>query len=160
MSFEPLKTDEPKAPGQEKREKEFEGQILKGSMIIGVTSVVVFILCGWPFLVIEEYRVSGLFQWAWTGALPALIVGSVAAFKFKLAGASGFAGGALASAVFIFLRMDSNLLRNFVADVAKPDYPDNWKYLIPLAWVVLSLVISVILAAGDKDFDYETPPEP
>ncbi len=160
MPFEPLQTDEPKAPGQEKREKEFEGQILKGSMIIGVTSVVIFVLCGWPFLIIEEYRIAGLVQWALSGALPALIVGSIAAYRFKLAGASGFAGGSLAAAVFIFLRMDTNLLRNFVNDVAKPDYPDNWKYLVPLAWVVLSLVISVLFAAGDKDFDHDAPPEP
>jgi len=153
MSFEPLKTDEPIHPGQEKRQKEFEGQILRGSMIIGLTAVTVFVLCSWPFLMVEEYRVTGLRFWAIFGAIPALAVGTFVAWRFRLTGASGFAGGALVSSVFIHLRMDFSLLRGLVPDVPQADYPESWKWLIPAIWLILCLVISFVFGSTDKDFD-------
>jgi hypothetical protein len=160
MPFEPLKTDEPRKMGQEKRQKEFEGQMLKGSLIIGLVAVSVFILCGWPFLTIQEYRVSGLLFWALAGALPAFIVGTLASWRYKLAGASGFAGGALTAGVFIHFRMDFSLLRGFVPDIPQAEYPDNWKWLIPAVWLILCLIVSFLFGSSDKDFDSDSPRTP
>jgi hypothetical protein len=68
-----------------------------------------------------------------------------------LAGASGFVGGAFISAIFMFLRLDQSMLRNFVPDVPRPDYPDAWKGLVPLGFVLVSLILA-ILFVPKKEF--------
>jgi hypothetical protein len=150
MPFEPLRTDE-KATSQTKRVAEFEGQMMAGCSVIGLTSVLIFALTAWPFFIVPEYRIAGLTQAFLWGMLPAWCLGTFSTVRMGLAGASGFVGGAFISAIFMFLRLDQSMLRNFVPDVPRPDYPDAWKGLVPLGFVLVSLTLA-ILFVPKKEF--------
>lgn len=157
MGFEPLQTDE-KLYSRVEGQKEFEAQMMGGCTTIGLGSVAVFALCAWPWFVVQEYRVAGLQTWLMLGALPALALGAALSRLFGLAGASGFVGGSLISAVFVFLRLDQSMMRNLIPDVPRPDYPDIWKYLVPLIWILVSMVVAGLLVPS-KEFRTENVPD-
>ncbi len=113
-------------------------------MTIGIVSLITYGLVVWPFTTFPEYRISGLFQIALFGALPATVFGIVASRRFELAGASGFFGGSMAAAVFMFLRLQQTLLGKYTKDLPTPEYPDSIGLIIPIAWFVWAAMIAFV----------------
>lgn len=138
MPFEPLQTDEP-LTGPKERRKDFEAQLMAGCTTIGVVSLLTYFLTVWPFTVFADYKASELAMILLCGALPATVLGCLATLKFKLAGASGFFGGGMAGAVFMYLRLQQTALGYLeVKDLPRPDYPAAVAWGMPVGWFAVS----------------------
>lgn len=151
MPFEPLRTDE-KFEGQAPKQTDFEKQLMSGCSVILVSCFIVYFMVIWPWIVFEDgYTVQGLIRVLSFGAGFASAFGIFLILKFKLAGASGFVGGAMASAVFMFLRMQQFMLARGSVDLPQPEYPDRWTGLVPLAWMMIVLAIVGVLWPKEAD---------
>lgn len=133
MAFEPLDTDEP-IVGPPPKKADFESSLMQGCSTIGVASVVTYVLAVWPWLAFPEYRLDGLFAIGLAGCLPATVFGVIVSRRFRLAGASGFFGGGMASAVFMYLRLGQTMLGRVSERLPAPEYPERWAWLLPLCW--------------------------
>ncbi|MBX3113584.1 MAG: hypothetical protein KF824_09805 [Fimbriimonadaceae bacterium] len=148
MPFEPLGTDEPleeSAP----RPKSFEGQLMTGCSVILVSSFLVYLLAMWPFLVFEHRTSAQLYTALAFATIPTFIVGAVFVRLGKLAGAAGFTGGLFVGAVFLYLRLETVLTARFNPMLDQPEYPPEWKWLVPIAWLLAGLtVLFIVLPKG------------
>ena len=136
-------TDEELTVPELKRKKDFESQLMAGCTTIGVLSVFTYFLSIWPFTVMAEYTWNGLIMILAYGTVPASILGAIAGRKLGYAGSTGYFGGALASAVFMHLRLQQTMLGNFTKDVPKPEYPDSVAIAVPLLWFVVAGIVAV-----------------
>ncbi|MBS1724043.1 MAG: hypothetical protein JSS66_13945 [Armatimonadetes bacterium] len=143
MPFEPLQTDETVSEPAQKK-KDFESQLMAGCTTIGVVSLLTYGLTIWPFSVFPEYTTKGLTLILIAGCGPAMILGAVAGRTLRLAGASGFFGGAMAGAVFMHLRLQQTLLGKFTRDLPKPDYADWLAWAVPPTWFVAAGIIALV----------------
>jgi hypothetical protein len=158
VSFEPLQTDEkldrPVKPGPT-----FDTQMLIGCGSFVVTSFFTYALAVWPWLAFPLTHQVATLAWAiGLGLVPACVMGAVATRRAGLAGACGFLGGIMASAVFVHLRVDQHMLGRVVRDLPLPEYPTNWKYLLPAAYVLFAgIVIAFALPRGEIGDEPEAP---
>ncbi|MCW5936611.1 MAG: hypothetical protein KIT11_04815 [Fimbriimonadaceae bacterium] len=127
-----------------KKMADFEGSLMKGCSTIGLGSFITYGLTVWPWLTFPEYKVQGLLEIALAGCLPAVVFGIIATRKFGLAGASGFFGGGMASAVFMYLRLQSTMLGRFSERLPAPEYPERWAWIVPLAWFLAVAAIAAL----------------
>ena len=142
MPFEPLQTDEQIPPSR--GQKDFESSLMQGCATIVLASLITYGLTVWPFFVFEEYRIQGLAMSMALGPGTACILGLFATRKFKLAGASGFLGGGMAGAIFIFLRLQQTVAVRGHYEHLQPEYPDRWAWMTPLAFFMIAVALVLI----------------
>lgn len=150
MPFDPLLTDE-KLETPVKPEKDLDTQMIMGCSGFVFSSLVFYALGVWPhFLFTQVYRLSTLGMTLAIGVLPAFIFGAVATRKFGLVGACGSFGGALAYAIFLYLRLDQIILASGFREAPEPEYPMAFKWLVPLMTVLVTALISAgLLPKGE-----------
>lgn len=124
---------------------------MAGCSAIVLVSVVSYGLAAWPWFVVEEYRTSGLAAALGLGAGSAVVFGAVAAYRLRLAGAVGFVGGSLASAAFMYLRLQHTFAAKLDPQLPDPEYPESWAVGIPLGWTLLALGLGVLFAVWRRD---------
>ncbi len=150
MAFEPLETDE-KVDNPQKKGPDMDTVMLFGCSGFVVTSIGGYILSVWPFLLFQDSeRITTLGTSCAFGLLPAAILGMVSSRKFGLAGACGFVGGSMATGIFMFLRIQQAFVAAFARQAPPPDYPQILMYLVPLSWVIVSLVLALLLVPNEK----------
>ena len=143
MPFDPILTDE-EVTTTSPSKKEFEAELMGGCVTIGLVSIITYFVTIWPFARFPEYTWTGLATVFGVGALPACCFGVYVCRRFALAGAIGFFGGAMAAAVFMHLRLQQTMLGYYGKDIPRPEYPESFAVLIPLAWFVLTASLSFI----------------
>ncbi len=150
MAFEPLQTDE-KLDSPVKRAPDMDSVMLFGCSGFVFTSIGGYILTVWPYLVFQDSeRLSRLEVSSLVGMLPAAILGTVASRRFGLAGACGFVGGSMASGIFLYLRIEQTFLSSLARQAPKPDYPQILTYLIPLTWIIVSVILALVFVPNEK----------
>ena len=155
MAHEPIKTDE-KLDAPAKKRPDMDTALLTGCLTVAVISLVVYGLVAWPFFVYQMHTRAGLISGALYGMAPAAVFGALTVRRLGLTGGTGFAGGAFASGLFIYLQL-SNLMLGKVGDVEDlppPDYPEHWTWLLPLIWCLLALAL-VLLLLSKREFEDE-----
>lgn len=145
MSFEPLQTDE-QLDAPVPTERDTDTVMLFGCTGFVSSSLLTYFLAIWPFFLFTEiYLVAGLAKSAAAGLLPALVFGAYVTRRFGLPAAAGFVGGGLAAAIFLYLRLVEVNLRRAQRDLAQPDFPEAWVWIVPLAWVLMLAVIAMLM---------------
>lgn len=145
MSFEPLQTDEPlEQPA--KVERDTDTAMLFGCSGFVASSLITYFIAIWPFFIFTEtHHVRELAMGALLGLLPALVFGAYVTRRFGLAPAAGFIGGGMAAAIFLYLRLVEVNLRRVQRELAQPDFPESWIWLVPLAWVLLLFLVGAVM---------------
>ncbi|MFZ4509049.1 MAG: hypothetical protein ACOYON_15275 [Fimbriimonas sp.] len=145
MAFEPIETDET-LPEKAKREKDMDTQMLMGCSSFVVVSIGSYLLTVWPyFLVAELEKGQTLLNCALMGMVPSLLVGGFASRRFGLPGGFGFVGGAIATAIFLYLRLQATQLAAMAQQLPTPDYPSELIWLLPGAWLFLVMITALAL---------------
>ena len=125
--------------------------MMSGCATIVLGSLITYGLVIWPFFVFPEYTVVGLALTMATGAGAATLFGLFCTRKFGLAGASGFIGGAMASAIFIYLRLQQTVAVRGHHDYLQPEYPDRWAWLTPLAWFLAAVAVALLFLPKEQE---------
>ena len=108
------------------------------------TSIGGYVLSVWPYLVFPKiYQLQGLEVASLAGLGPAAILGLVAVRYFRLAGACGFVGAAMATGIFLYLRIEESFIAGSAGRSPVPDYPRPMVYLVPLAWVLATAIMAI-----------------
>src|SRR4051794_13321407 len=106
MPFEPLQTDEKIAGGA--KTKSMDDLMLFGCTGFVIASIFGYLLGIWPHLLMPGIdRSATLATCLAVGFVPAAALGVFASLRYGLPGACGFIGGALATGVFLYLRIES-----------------------------------------------------
>jgi hypothetical protein len=151
MPFEPLNTDE-RIEQSAPRERSMDDQMLFGCSGFVIASIGGYALSVWPFFLFADIeKVSTLAKDCAIGFVPAVILGLLVSRRFGLPGACGAVGGAIASAMFLYLRIEQAFMAHLARQAPEPDYPSILQGLVPLAWLLA--VILVALAAMPKEKD-------
>lgn len=130
------------------RVKSMDSRFLSGCMTIAVLSIVFYGMLAWPFFAFPVHLRAGMIQVGLYGALPAFLLGALVLRRIGLEGATSFAGGSFAGAVFAYLRLDSLQLGKLadVRNLPPPDYPGHWAWMLPVAWcLVVTATILIVL---------------
>lgn len=145
MPFEPLRTDEP-LKGAPPPQRDMDTHMLFGCSGFIFVSVATYGLAVWPhFFFPDVYRLASLLTCSALGMVPAWMLGAVATRKMGLAGACGFVGGAMAAAVFFRLRLEQIQIAAKVDTLARADYPLGMVWVVPAAWMLVSLILVLLL---------------
>lgn len=143
MAFEPLRTDE-KLETPVARKKDMDDLMVAGCSGFVAAALLTYFIAIWPFLVFSEAeRWISLAKGAGFGLLPAALLGILAARKFGLPGACGFVGGAMATAIFLYLRLQQAFIAGEADQAPPPDYPRAFLALLPLAWLLIAFAIAL-----------------
>jgi hypothetical protein len=144
MPFEPLRTDE-KLETPVKAEKDTDTVMLIGCSGFVGASLITYALVVWPYLVFPEiHQLAVLLQASGFALIPASTFGAIVVRRFGLASACGFVGGAMATAVFLFLRLTEVQVRRASREMDQPDYPAAFVWIVPSAWLVAAFLIAVL----------------
>lgn len=109
------------------------------------TSLVGYFLTVWPFFVFpDNYRLESLLVCITTGFAPSLVLGLIAVRKFGLPGGCGFVAASMATAIFLYLRIQQMFLAADARQSVPPDYPRLWMWVLPLAWIILAVAITIL----------------
>lgn len=142
MPFDPIRTDERVAPTRGRRKKsDFEMRLMGGCFVIVVVSFLLWGTLIWPFFAFEMWRLVSLYSWVALAVAPATALGIIATRIFGYQGVSGSIGGFLTGAVFVHLAVDQLMIGKVAVDVPAPEYPESWKYFLPLAMVVWAFAV-------------------
>jgi hypothetical protein len=151
MAFEPLQTDE-KLEKPTKAGPDMDSVMLFGCSGFVLTSIGGYVLSVWPYFIFpdsEKLATIGLSSAVGLG--PAAVLGVIATRRFGLAGACGFVGGSMATAIFLYLRVEQTFISALARQAPKPDYPQLLMYLLPLGWVLLSVILALLFIPDEKD---------
>lgn len=159
MAFDDLQTDEPLSQ-RKKPPMDMDSAMLMGCTGFVLASLATYALAVWPyFLVIEE-------QHTWLGLGKAMAIGGVPAFglgfllvrRYGLPAACGAIGGAMATGIFIYVRLQQVMLGFDVPEVPDPEYPRFVSWLLPLVWLTASVFVELVamLLWPERSPDEET----
>lgn len=149
MPFEPLRTDE-KLEEKQKKGPDMDREMLFGCTSFVLASFVVYGASVWPFLVFADiWRIQILLAASAFGFVPAYVLTALGSRKYGIAAACGALGGAMATCIFLFLRLDQVNLGNTVWDLPKPEYPPSWQWLLPVGHLLAT--VAIMLACLRKD---------
>lgn len=155
MPFEPIRTDEARDRRSRKR-SDFDTQMLFGCSGFVGASVLTYALAVWPHLAWSDTHSSAVLGLGLAlGLGPACVFGGFVARRFGLAGAAGFFAGSMASATFLFLRLQQVMAFRGIPDTPQPDYPYAWMWIVPLGWVLLSAILALLFVPKDELFGTE-----
>lgn len=151
MPFEPLQTDE-KLDQPIKLGPDMDHMMLAGCFSFVSTAVLHYGLAVWPFLIFPTpYLLETLGRCALFGGVPALFVTAYGSRRFGVAAAAGSIGGAFSVAIFSYLRLEQfNMVRGN-RDMPQPEFPSSWVWVIPLAWVLATLVTVLMSLRKDAE---------
>jgi len=160
VPFETFKTDEP-LQRRAKKGPDLDTVMLFGCSGFVVVALVSWGLVVWPFFIFTDaHELRSLELCAALGMLPACVFGAVASRLFGLSGAAGFLGGSICSATFLYLRLQQVMAFRGVPETPQPEYPTVWGWLIPLGWVMASVIV-IVLFLQPKEYALEAnPPSP
>jgi len=150
--MKPLETDE-KLEVARPKERDMDSQMLFGCSGFVIASFATYFLAVWPFFVWFDIHRLPVLGWAFGMGLPfAFILGIVSTAKFEIAGAAGFIGGILATAIFLYLRFEQVFLEVEARRIPMPLYPHWIQWFAPLATICLALFVStaVLVIAGSR----------
>jgi hypothetical protein len=151
MPFEPLQTDE-KLEKPVAKAWDMDTQMLFGCTGFVLAAIGTYLMAVWPFVAFRDAeRVGTLAMSAAFGMLPASVFGGVLVRKFALPGACGFFAGSLAVAIFLFLRIEQVFLSAAANQAPVPDYPEAFRYLVPVGYLVFVLILCLVLLPKDVD---------
>jgi hypothetical protein len=123
-----------------------DSQMIFGCSGFLVASVLGYLMSIWPFLAFQQTEQAiWLLLCMLFGPGPAVVLGAFATRKFGLGGACGFIGGALCTAIFVFLRIQHSFTSYLAQQAPRPDFPEIFQYLVPLVYVLLCVFIAVLL---------------
>ncbi len=150
MAFEPLETDE-KLDSPSPREKDTDTVMLFGCGGFVLSSLITYGLAIWPFFVFSDTHILGnLIKASIFGPLPTLLFGAIVTRRFGLSSACGFVGGAMTTAVFLFLRLTEVNLRRNQRDLAQPDYPSSWATIYPVVWLLIAIIVAAVFIRSSE----------
>ncbi len=150
MAFEPLQTDE-KIEGPIVKKKDFDGQMLVGCSAFLIASIVGYLLAVWPFLVIQDIEKLSKFGLAGgLAGIPWMLWLAITARKGGLPAACGGLGGAMAIAVFLYIRLQQPFLAWRSQQVEKPEYPEGFITLIPIAIPIIAIIIGLTMMKKEE----------
>jgi hypothetical protein len=145
--MKPLQTDE-KLEVARPLERDMDGQMLFGCSGFVFTSFATYFLSVWPFFVWMDIHQAPALALACGAGLPfAFILGAVTSAHFEIAGAAGFIGGILATAIFVYLRFEQVFLEVEARRIPMPFYPPWIQWFAPIVLVVCALFISILVLA-------------
>ncbi len=150
MAFEPLKTDE-KFDGHIEKKPDFDSQMLFGCGAFLITSVFGYLMVVWPFFIfptIEKLQTLGLDLGL--GLVPWCIFLILMMRKGGLAAGCGGLGGSLSTAVFLYLRLQQPFISWRLQQIDKPEYPEAFIWLVPLAIPMLSIVLALFFLKKEE----------
>lgn len=145
MPLEPLQTDETLDKPVPK-ERDMDTVMLFGCGAFVAGAVTIYLLSIWPFFVWPDvHRLRTLALCIAAGLAPALIVAAISTRRFGLPGACGAIGGALTTAIFLYLRLQQAFIASAAKQDKPPDYPALLQGLVPLVWVLTVALVAVLL---------------
>lgn len=150
MPLEPLRTDE-KLDRPEKTAQDMDAQMLFGCSGFLIAAVAGYLVSIWPFVAFQQTeQLRWLIVCMIVGPGPAAVIGGFSTRRFGLGGASGFVGGALCTGIFIFLRIQFSFTSYLAEQAPRPEYPEVFQYLVPLAYILGCLLLAVSLLPKDE----------
>lgn len=132
---------------------------IEKKMLTGCTGYVMLSLGGfvvgtWPFfLYTHHWLISELVKCAALGLVPSLLLGILGTRKYGVPGAAGFFASALATAIFIYLRLWQMFMGWEAQRSPEPEYPAAFMWLIPICWVLLVAFLAIFALSGTKSKD-------
>ncbi len=155
MAFEPLNTDE-KIDGPIEKKADFDAQMLAGCGAFLVASIGGYAIAVWPFLAFQDIEKLNRFILAGgLSGIPWIIWIAITTRKAGLAAACGGLGGALAISVFMFLRLQQPFIAWRAQQTDKPEYPEGFITLIPVAVPIIAIIIGLTFIKKEE-FDAQT----
>lgn len=152
MAFEPLETDE-KLSGPPVKRRDMDDQMLFGCSGFVLASLLGYGLGVWPFFAIRDiYLLPRLALALGIGLGPMLLLAFVMARKFGLAGLFGAIGGAMAVAMFLYLRIEQVQLAYLARQSEAPEFPPAMQAVLPIAWV---LAVALVALLGTRKEEIE-----
>lgn len=147
MAFEDLQTDE-KLLGPIEKEADMDTQMIGGCSVFVSASLLTYGIAIWPFFALHPriYELGTLTTACVSGLLPAAAFGAFASIKWGLPAGCGFFGGALTTAVFLYLSLQQAALGHTVRELPVPEYPAAFMWWIPSMWLVVALVVGLLFA--------------
>lgn len=144
MPFEPLDTDE-RIGHAKRRGPELETRLAIGCVgfvVVAFVAAGIFMLpfIAWPQVADARrlYLNLGIAA-AFAGAF-----GIGASRRFGLAAAGGFVSGALASALFLYIRLGHFDMGRGIEDLPQPEWPSTFVWLIPAATALFGALVAVL----------------
>lgn len=155
MPFQPIRTDEP-YEGPKNKTKDLDTILLGGCSAFVATSIITYVLVVWPhFAFPTTHLISTLILTSGIGMGSAAVFGAYLTRRFGVAAAGGFLGGALSTAIFLNLRLKQVLIMEGVEEQPQPEFPANWQYFVPMAWLLLVLVVIGLTLRKEEFLDAE-----
>lgn len=143
MPFEPLGTDE-RVSVPQKPEPDMDSAMLMGCTGFVFASIGGYFVSVWPFFVVGDlHTLTGLGTAAALGFVPAALLGFALVHRYRLPGACGAVGGAMATAIFLHLQLKLLEWGFELPDVPDPEYPPAMSWIAPLVWVLAIALIEM-----------------
>ncbi|MGV3613720.1 MAG: hypothetical protein ACO1SV_00175 [Fimbriimonas sp.] len=150
MAFEPLQTDETLDEAAPKV-RDTDTVMLFGCGAFVAGSLTVYFLSIWPFLAWSDVqRLRTLAMCVGAGLAPTVVFTAIMSRRFGLPGACGAIGGALTTAVFLYLRLQQAFTAAAARQDKPPDYPASLQTLVPLVWVLAVALVGVLLLSKEE----------
>ena len=148
MAFDELGTDE-RLDAPVKPEADMDVQMIGGCSSFVAAALITYVLSIWPFFALHSrmHELGALTSACALGLVPASAFGAFAGGRWGLPTACGFFGGAMTTAVFLYLMLQQASLGHTVRELPVPDYPATFMWWIPLGWLVFALMIAIIFSA-------------
>ena len=148
MAFDELGTDE-KLDKAIPPPADMDTQMIGGCSSFVAAAVITYGLGIWPFFALHPriHELTTLILACSLGLIPAALFGAFVSARWGLATGCGFFGGALTNAVFLYLTLQQASLGHTVRELPVPDYPREFMWWIPLAWICASLVIAAVFSS-------------
>jgi hypothetical protein len=160
MPWEPLRTDE-KLEAPVKQERDMDTQMLFGCSSFVIVSLLTYALIVWPFFVWQSIETTGTLGLCLAlGLVPAFLVGGLATRRYGLAGAFGFLGGTVATAIFLYLRLQSAHLAALADQAPTPDWPSALVPIVPVTAIILAAMQVAALLPKHEFPDADKPSSP
>lgn len=152
MPLEPLNTDE-RIENTGPRVKSMDDQMLFGCSGFVLASVGGYAVSVWPFFAFGEIdKFAVLAKDFSIGFISAVILSVALTRRFGVAGACGAVGGAMSTAMFLYLRIQQAFLAHQARQAPEPGYPPVLQGLIPFAWL-LAIVLVAIWSIPKKELE-------
>ncbi|MCW5943013.1 MAG: hypothetical protein KIS66_12320 [Fimbriimonadaceae bacterium] len=145
MAFDDLQTDEPLSH-RAKPPMDMDAAMLMGCTGFVVASLATYLLAVWPYFAVirEQHTLSGLGKALALGGVPAFGLGFLLVRRYGLPAACGAVGGAMATAIFIYVRLQQVMLGFDVPEIPDPEYPRFVAWLLPLVWLTTAVFVELV----------------
>ena len=124
-----------------------DSHMLFGCSGFVLASFASYALAVWPFFIWMDVHAAVSLGIALAAGVPvAFLFGCVSTWKLGIAGAAGFVGGMVASAIFLYLRFEQVFLEADAQRIPPPDYPTSFQWLLPGVTVLFALLLATAVS--------------